>query len=73
MPPHSNVATAALTVAMSKCLRAGVYPLFIKTDAVLKAKPHPVVFQLYKSSCVFLSGFIFLIPRYFSWKNRAGQ
>eukprot|EP00038_Savillea_parva_P025762 m.49375 g.49375 ORF g.49375 m.49375 type:complete len:401 (+) comp7113_c0_seq1:195-1397(+) len=42
----------------------GVYPAFIKTKAVLAADVHPSVFQLYKSSMVFLTGFLFLIPRY---------
>jgi len=55
---------AALALALCGGFFMGLYPLFIKTDAVLAAKPHPVVFQMYKSSCVFISGFIFLIPRY---------
>ena len=47
----------------------GTYPLFIRTKAVLDAKPHPIVFQLYKSSVVFLTGFLWLIPRYFRWRD----
>ena len=34
----------------------GTFPVFIKTDAVLNAKVHPVVFQLYKSSWVMIIG-----------------
>ena len=41
----------------------GLYPSFIKTKAVLAADVHPFVFQLYKSSIVFLTGWMFLIPR----------
>ena len=51
----------------------GTYPLFIRTPAVLRARPHTVVFQLYKSSCVFLSGFLFLIPRYLAWHGAGGK
>ena len=39
------------------------YPLFIKTKPVLAADGHPVVFQLYKSTMVFLTAWILLIPR----------
>jgi hypothetical protein len=45
----------------------GTYPLFIRTPAALAAKPHPIVFQLYKSTVVFLSSFLFLLPRYVRW------
>jgi len=41
----------------------GLYPLFIKTKPVLEANVHPVVFQLYKSTLVFLTAWILLIPR----------
>ena len=34
----------------------GTFPVFIKTDAVLQAKVHPIVFQLYKSSWVMIIG-----------------
>ena len=37
--------------------------VFIKTPAVLAANPHPIAFQLYKSSVVFLTSFVFLIYR----------
>ena len=46
----------------------GTYPLFIRTPAALAAKPHPIVFQLYKSTVVFLSSFLFLLPRYIRWR-----
>ena len=41
----------------------GLYPSQIKTQAVLRARPSPVVFQMYKTAVVFVSGFVFLIPR----------
>ena len=41
----------------------GLYPTFIKTPAVLAADVHPLVFQLYKATAVFLTGWLFLIPR----------
>eukprot|EP00945_MAST-04E_sp_MAST-4E-sp1_P006750 g6750.t1 len=41
----------------------GTYPVPIKSKAVIEANVHPVVFQLYKSTMVFLTGFLFLIPR----------
>ena len=47
----------------------GVYPAFIKTPAVLAVDVHPVVFQCYKSTVVFLTGFLFLIPRWYSVQN----
>ena len=39
---------AALALAVGGGAAMGVYPLFVKTPAVLAADPHPVVFQLYK-------------------------
>jgi hypothetical protein len=39
------------------------YPLFLKTKPVLAADVHPVVFQLYKSTLVFLTSWLLLIPR----------
>eukprot|EP00039_Didymoeca_costata_P020333 m.340891 g.340891 ORF g.340891 m.340891 type:complete len:383 (+) comp19621_c0_seq1:197-1345(+) len=59
----------ALLFAVGGGISMGFYPLFIKTPAVLKASPHPVVFQLYKSTMVFLTGFLFLIPRYLRDKD----
>eukprot|EP00039_Didymoeca_costata_P028444 m.21079 g.21079 ORF g.21079 m.21079 type:complete len:385 (-) comp7025_c0_seq1:159-1313(-) len=53
----------SLLVAVVGGFFMGLYPLFIKTPAVLAADVHPVVFQLYKSSVVCLTGFVFLIPR----------
>ena len=47
----------------------GTYPVFIKTPAVLKAKIPPLVFQLYKTTMVFLLGFLFLIPRSFQHRQ----
>lgn len=42
----------------------GTYPVAIKTPAVVRADVHPLVFQLYKSTVVFVAGFLFLIPRF---------
>jgi hypothetical protein len=42
----------------------GLYPVFIKTERVLQANPHPVVFQLYKSTVVFVSSWLFLLYRW---------
>lgn len=58
-----NPQVTALLIAIAGGFFMGLYPLFIKTAPVLAAKPHPVVFQLYKSSIVFLTGWLFLIPR----------
>ena len=44
----------------------GLYPSQIKTPAVIRAAPSPVVFQAYKSAVVFASGFLFLLPRLLS-------
>ena len=52
-----------LTYALLGGLFMGTYPVPIKTPAVIKANVHPVIFQLYKSTVVFICGFIFLIPR----------
>ena len=41
----------------------GLYPSQIKTEEVLRAAPHPIVFQVYKTACVFCGGFLFLLPR----------
>ena len=43
----------------------GLYPSQIKTKDVLRVAPHPIVFQIYKTACVFFSGFLFLLPRIF--------
>ena len=53
----------ALTLAILGGISMGIYPAFIKTPAVLAVDVHPVVFQCYKSTMVFLTGFLFLIPR----------
>ena len=55
----------ALVYAIIGGLFFGTYPFFIRTKAVLRAQPRPIVFQLYKSTMVFLAGFLFLIPRAF--------
>ena len=55
---------AALLLAMGGGAMMGCYPAFIKTPAVLAAAPHPIVFQCYKSSVVFVSGFFFMLPRW---------
>ena len=36
----------------------------LPSTAVLAADVHPVVFQCYKSSVVFLTGFVFMLPRW---------
>ena len=38
----------------------GTFPVFIKTPRVLAARVHPVVFQLYKSTMVFLTGVVLI-------------
>ena len=55
---------AALLLALGGGAMMGCYPAFIKTPAVLAAAPHPIVFQCYKSSVVFVSGFFFMLPRW---------
>jgi hypothetical protein len=49
----------------------GSYPVPIKAPSVLAANVHPVVFQCYKSGCVFVSGWLFLIPRALTTDGRA--
>ena len=56
----------SLVLAVLGGLMMGVYPAAIKTRAVVAARPHPAVFQLYKSFWVFITGFFFLLPRYYS-------
>eukprot|EP00729_Bicosta_minor_P031962 gene31962-34706_t len=56
--------TSSFVLAAIGGLMMGVYPAAIKTRAVVRARPHPVVFQLYKSFWVFVTGFLFLLPRY---------
>lgn len=53
----------AMAFALLGGAAMGSYPLFIRTQKVLEASPHPIVFQLYKSSWVFFTGLLFLIPR----------
>ena len=43
----------------------GTYPAFIKTKTVVQANVPPIIFQLYKTTWVFVLGFLFLIPRSF--------
>lgn len=59
----------SLLVAVTGGFFMGLYPLFIKTKAVLAADVHPVVFQLYKSSIVCLAGILFLFYRGISGQN----
>ncbi|CAE7663380.1 unnamed protein product [Symbiodinium pilosum] len=47
----------------------GAYPVPIKAPRVLKASPHPVVFQCYKTFWVFLTGWLFLLPRW--WQQES--
>ena len=53
----------ALLFAVAGGILMGTYPVPIKCRRVLDAEVHPVVFQLYKSTWVCLTGFLFLIPR----------
>jgi len=55
--------TLPLLLAIAGGAFMGLYPSFIKTKKVLAADVHPIVFQLYKSSMVFITGWFFLIPR----------
>jgi hypothetical protein len=59
----------ALLLAVCGGISMGIYPAFIKTAAVLRVNVHPVVFQCYKSTMVFLTGFLFLIPRWLAVKH----
>ena len=47
----------SLTFAIIAGVANGTFPIFIKTDAVLAAKVHPIVFQLYKSLLLHSFGF----------------
>jgi len=57
----------ALIFAIIGGVSNGIYPSFIKTKAVLAENVHPVTFQCYKSSMVFLTGLLFFIPRYLQY------
>jgi hypothetical protein len=59
----------ALALAVVGGTSMGIYPAFIKTPAVLAVEVHPVIFQCYKSTMVFLTGWLFLIPRYYSLEH----
>ena len=59
----------ALALAVVGGISMGIYPAFIKTPAVLAVEVHPVIFQCYKSTMVFLTGWLFLIPRYYSLQH----
>ena len=52
-----------VVLAISSGVAMGTFPVFIKTDAVLRAAVHPVVFQLYKASWVAIFGVGFAIVR----------
>ena len=52
-----------LLLAMLGGLFNGTFPIFIKTEKVLAAKVHPVIFQLYKSSWVMIVGVCCAIVR----------
>lgn len=62
---------AALALAIAGGTSMGIYPAFIKTPAVLAVDVHPAVFQSYKSTMVFLTGFLFLIPRWLAVSHSA--
>ncbi|CAK9003144.1 unnamed protein product [Durusdinium trenchii] len=42
----------------------GAYPVPIKAPSVLKVEPHPVIFQFYKSFWVFVTGWLFVVARW---------
>lgn len=52
-----------LALATTSGLARGLYPIFLKTDAVLAATPHPIVFQLYKSMVVLVVGCLLTLAR----------
>eukprot|EP00310_Coccolithus_braarudii_P022684 CAMPEP_0183340836 /NCGR_PEP_ID=MMETSP0164_2-20130417/7255_1 /TAXON_ID=221442 /ORGANISM="Coccolithus pelagicus ssp braarudi, Strain PLY182g" /LENGTH=371 /DNA_ID=CAMNT_0025511037 /DNA_START=29 /DNA_END=1144 /DNA_ORIENTATION=- len=49
-------------------LANGTFPIFIKTAAVVHAQLHPVIFQLYKSSCVALLGLALVAAHAFAFE-----
>lgn len=76
LPETSDISSAKITASQRSALALalavlggaamGSYPVFLKTQPVLRAAPHPLVFQLYKSAIVFATAWIFLIPRWWS-------
>eukprot|EP00040_Diaphanoeca_grandis_P016605 m.85923 g.85923 ORF g.85923 m.85923 type:complete len:403 (-) comp25910_c0_seq1:42-1250(-) len=65
---HHADSHAALAFSLLGGGLMGMYPVFIKTDAVHRANVHPIIFQLYKSTVVFCVGWLFLLPRLISRK-----
>ena len=59
----SSMDGLTLLLAMLGGLFNGTFPIFIKTEKVLAAKVHPVIFQLYKSSWVMIVGVCCAIVR----------
>jgi hypothetical protein len=57
------VDAVALLFACLSGLCNGTFPIFIKTDAVLRANVHPTVFQAFKSSWVCIFGVCLLLIR----------
>lgn len=53
--------TLAFAYAGGACM--GSYPIFVKTQPVLRAKVHPIIFQSYKSAWVGATGIVLLALR----------
>lgn len=47
----------------------GAYPVPIKAPSVLKADPHPVIFQCYKTFWVFATGWLFILANVIQGKE----
>lgn len=62
-PPPPEYFLITFLLALAGGFFNGTFPVFIKTDKVLRARIHPIIFQLYKSTWVFLFGCCVLIVR----------
>mmetsp|Transcript_69052 Transcript_69052/g.202158 ORF Transcript_69052/g.202158 Transcript_69052/m.202158 type:complete len:413 (-) Transcript_69052:31-1269(-) len=66
------VDTLAVLYSILGGIFMGSYPVPVKSDRVLQVRPHPVVFQCYKTFWVFVTGWMFLLTNggagfQFSW------
>jgi len=63
--PHPHIMADWLTLAFAYAGGAcmGSYPIFVKTQPVLRAKVHPIIFQSYKSAWVGATGIVLLALR----------
>jgi len=57
--------TLALLFSVLGGFFMGAYPVPIKAPSVVKVDPHPVIFQFYKSLWVFVTGWFFVLARWF--------